>query len=142
MNKVLTVLNIIGLIAIVLFILQPFRTEPPTPHVTAGEVVIPVTEGSYCWDGLFSVECVEKEYMSADTAAPIIVSPGEVMKVKFDMEPDTVLLETRMDDGSVEKVKLKDHAIYAPAHKGIYVYHLMVYWGKGDGSYMFKVEVK
>lgn len=138
--------NILAVIGVVLFIIQPFRTTPPTANVTAGEVAIPTTEGSFCWDGLFSGQCVDKEYGSitamAEEYKPTVVSPEGKIKVTFDKKPKTVEVEQWIGEEQVSKVEMKDHFLVVPKEKGVYVYHLMANWKRGDGSYVFSVEVK
>jgi hypothetical protein len=145
-KKILAISNIIAVIAIILFIIQPFRTAPPTPNVTAGEVAIPATEGSYCWNGLFSGQCVDKEYSSVVAMAgeeePTAVSPGEKITVKFKKKPQKIDAEQWIGEEQRESVKVKNHTIVVPEKKGVYVYHLVAHWKQGDGSYVFSVEVK
>ncbi|WGG46284.1 hypothetical protein [Rossellomorea sp. DA94] len=146
MRKALAISNIIAVIAIILFIIQPFRTAPPTPNVTAGEVSIPTTEGSYCWDGLLSGGCVDKAYSSVVAMAgedhPTSVSPGEEITVTFKKKPQKIGAEKWVGEEQVESVNMKNHMIVVPDEKGVYVYHLVAHWKQGDGSYVFSVEVK
>ncbi|PFA66742.1 hypothetical protein CN378_13545 [Bacillus sp. AFS015802] len=146
MKKILAISNIIAVFAIILFIIQPFRTSPPTPNVTAGEIFIPTDEGSYCWNGLFSGHCVDKEYSSVVAMAgeekPTVVSPGEKITVKFNKKPQKIDAEQWIGEEEVTRVELKDHMLLVPEQKGVYVYHLVAHWRQGDGSYVFSVEVK
>ncbi|TMU87012.1 hypothetical protein FGG79_02405 [Bacillus sp. BHET2] len=146
MNKILTIINIIAVIAVVLFIIQPIRTAPPTPNVTVGEVAIPTSEGSYCWEGFISGQCVDKEYSSvvamADEYQPTTVSQNEKIKVTFDKKPKTLEVERWMGEEEVEIVEIKDDFLGVPKEKGVYVYHIISNWKQGDGSYVFSVEVK
>ena len=145
-RKLLAIGNVVALIAIILFMIKPFEASPPTAIATAGDVAIPVTEGSYCWNGLFSGQCVDKEYGSivamGEEYKPTVVSPGEEIRVTFDQKPKAVDAEQWLGEEQVQRVELKDHTIVAPEQKGIYVYHLVAHWKKGDGSFAFSVEVK
>ncbi len=145
MNKILTIINIIAVIAIVIFIIQPLRTAPPKPNVTVGDVAIPTTEGSYCWGGFFSGQCVDKEYTSvvamAEEYQPNVVSQNEKIKVTFDKKPKTLEVERWMGE-EVERVEIKGGFLGVPKEKGVYVYHIRANWKQGDGSYVFSVEVK
>ncbi|WP_060673642.1 hypothetical protein [Rossellomorea vietnamensis] len=146
MRKALALSNIIAVIAIILFIIQPFRTAPPTPTVTAGEESIPTTEGSYCWKGFFSGECVDKAYSSVVAMAgeekPTVVSPGEKITVKFNKKPQHLAAEQWNGEEQAEGVSVRNHTIIVPEKKGVYVYHLVAHWKQGDGSYAFSVEVR
>ncbi|MBN8192098.1 hypothetical protein JI667_08055 [Bacillus sp. NTK074B] len=146
MRKVLAISNIMAAMAILLFIIQPFRTAPPTPKVTTGGVSIPTTEGSYCWDGLFSSQCVDKAYSSEAAMAGekkrTVVSPGEKIIVKFQKKPEKINAERWIGNEQGESVKVQNHMIVVPKEKGIFVYHLVAHWKQGDGSYSFLVEVK
>ncbi|CAN7550073.1 hypothetical protein [Rossellomorea sp. LjRoot5] len=146
MKKWLAIGNILAVVGIVFFIIQPFQTAPPTPNVTAGEVSIPTTKGSYCWDGLLSGGCVDKAYSSVVAMAgedqPTPVSPGEEITVTFKKKPQQIGAEKWVGEEQVESVNIKNHTIVVPDQKGIYVYHLVAHWKQGDGSYVFSVEVK
>ncbi|MCA1060139.1 hypothetical protein LCL96_14470 [Rossellomorea aquimaris] len=146
MRKMLVIGNVLGIIVILLFIIQPFSTAPPTPKVTSGETVIPVTEGSYCWDGPFSGKCVDKKYSSivamAGEEQSASVAPGENVTVTFKKQPKKMVAEQWVGDSHVETVEVKDHSIVVPEKEGIYVYHLVAHWKQGDGSYVFSVKVK
>ncbi|MCR8849373.1 hypothetical protein NQ095_13205 [Rossellomorea sp. SC111] len=146
MRKILAMANIIAVIAIIVFMIKPFQTSPPTAIVTAGEVAIPTTQGSYCWDGLFSGHCVDKAYGSivamGEEYKPTAVSPGEKIKVTFNKKPKKVEAEQWIGEEQVKRVELKNHTIMVPDRKGIYMYHLVAHWKQGDGSYAFSVEVR
>lgn len=73
-----------------LFVFEPFRSEPLTPTITAGNTEIATTQGSYCWNGLLSTKCVDKVYTSplemAKEHKPTVVSPNEEIKIDFEKE--------------------------------------------------------
>ncbi|WP_226671945.1 hypothetical protein [Rossellomorea aquimaris] len=146
MRKLLAMVNIIAVIAIIVFMIKPFQTSPPKVKVTVGEVAIPTAEGSYCWDGLFSGGCVDKEYGSIVAMAgeykPTVVSPGQKINVTFDKKPKTVDAERWMGEEQAQRVEWKNRMITAPEQKGVYVYHIVAHWKQGDGSYAFSLEVK
>jgi hypothetical protein len=142
----LAISNIIAVIAIVFISLQPFRAEPPTPRVSAGETSVPTTQGSFCWDGILRAQCVDKVYTSvldmAKEHQPTVVSPNEKVIVKFNEQPGALEVEQWVGEEQIEKVEVKDYYIVVPKEKGVYVYHIMANWKRGDGSYVFSVEVK
>lgn len=131
-----------------IFIFEPFRSEPPTPNVTIGDVKIPTTQGSYCWEGILSVQCVDKAYTSlfdmASTHNPTVVSPNEKIKIEFKKKPidGTMKVEQWVDENNIQKVEVKNGSIVVPKEKGVYVYSVVSDWEQGDGNYAFSVEVK
>ena len=146
--KKISVLIIIGLVVIGIFIFEPFRSEPPTPKVTAGDVDIPVTQGSFCWNGLLSVQCVDKIYTSPlDMAAkhkPTGVIPTEEISITFKKDPleGTMEVEQWADENNIKDIEIKNDIITVPEEKGVYVYHVRANWKQGDGNYAFSIEVK
>lgn len=131
-----------------IFIFEPFRSEPPTPNVTIGDVDIPTTQSSYCWEGLLSAQCVDKAYTSlfdmASTHKPTVVSPNEKIKIEFKKNPiaGTMKVEQWVDEDNIQKVEVKNGSIVVPKEKGVYVYSVVSDWKQGDGNYAFSVEVK
>ncbi len=146
-RKIFTVIIIIGSIIIGLFACELFSSSPPTPTVTAGDTKIPTTQGSYCWNGLFSAQCVDKVYTSpidmAKEHKPTVVSPSEEIKIDFKKEPlaETMKVEQWIDE-KYEKLEVKNNSIVIPKEKGVYVYYVLANWKEGDGNYAFSVEVK
>jgi hypothetical protein len=146
-RKIIFTVIIIGLVFIGLFVFEPFRSEPPTPTVTSGDIEIATTQGSYCWDSLLSAQCVDKVYTSpldmAKEHKPTVVSPNEEIKISFKNEPisDTLEVEKWIDKDNIENVEMQNNSIVAPKEKGIYVYHILADWEQGDGNYAFSIEV-
>lgn len=146
-RKIFTLIITIGLIIIGLFAFEPFSSAPPTPIVKAGDTKIPTTQGSYCWNGLFSVQCVDKVYTSpidmAKEHKPTVVSLSEEIKIDFRKEPlaETMKVEQWIDE-KYEKLEVKNNLIVMPKEKGVYVYFVSAEWKEGGGSYAFSVEVK
>lgn len=138
---------IIGLVVIGLFVFEPFRLEPYTPTVTAGDDTIPTTlGGSYCWKALLVAQCVDSGYGPLDIATtykPTVVSPSEEIKIDFKKEPiaETLRAEKWIDKDNVESVEMKNNSIVAPKEKGTYVFRIFAGWKQGDGDYTFSIEV-
>ena len=145
-RKILTVIIILGFIVLGAFVIVPFRSEPPIPLVTAGNKEIPTTQGSYCWEGLFSAECVDKVYTSvldmAKEYQPTVVSPNEEIKMDFKKEPETMVVERWIGNEHKETIEVKNSAIVVPNEEGSYIYHVLGYWKQGDVDYVFMIEVK
>ncbi|MEH6945088.1 hypothetical protein V7014_25245 [Bacillus sp. JJ722] len=147
-RKLIIAIIIIGLVVIGLFVFEPFRSEPPTPTVTVGNTKIATTQGSYCWNGLLSAQCVDKIYTSpldmAKEHKPTVVSPNEEIKFDFKKEPiaETLEVEKWIDKDNIENIEVKNNSIVAPKEKGIYVFHILADWEQGDGNYAFSIEVK
>ena len=137
----------IGLIVIAILIFEPFRSEPPTPSVTIGDVDIPTTQGSFCWKGLISGQCVDKIYTSplemAAEHKPTVVSSNEEVTIKFKKAPLGKLVVTQwVGENNTKSIIVKNDKFKVPKEKGIYVYHVTANWEKGSGSYAFSIEVK
>lgn len=150
-KKVIISIIILGVVMIGLFVFAPFRSEPPIPTITAGNITIPTTQGSYCWDGLFSAQCVDMAYTSplemAKEHKPTVVSPNAEINIDFPKKPtaDTWSVEQWIDKDKIEVVKIElknNQTIIAPNEKGIYVYHVLANWKQGDGNYAFSIKVK
>ncbi|WP_430787516.1 hypothetical protein VBD025_16665 [Virgibacillus flavescens] len=149
MKKVNALLLTLGIIGLGVFLFQSLgSTEPPTPNVTVGDTEIPTTQGSYCWDGLFSAKCVDMVYTSGWDMGmehePVKVSPNEKINVEFDKEPleNSLFVEKWTDEEEVIKIEMKNNTITAPAESGVYVYLIRANWKQGDGSYAFAVKVE
>jgi len=146
-KRFLAFIIIIGLIVIGLFVLEPFHSEPPTPNVTAGDTKIATTQGSYCWNGLFSSQCVDKVYKNplemAKEHKPTVVSPNEEIKIEFKKAPiaGTMKVEQWIGEDNRE-IETNNNSIIVPTEKGVYVYYVLVDWKQGDGNYAFSVEVE
>ena len=143
----ISVLIFIGLIVIAILIFEPFRSEPPTPSVTIGDVDIPTTQGSFCWKGLISGQCVDKIYASplemAAEHKPTVVSSNEEVTIKFKKAPLGKLVVTQwVGENNTKSITVKNDKIKVPKEKGIYVYSVIANWEKGSGSYAFSIEVK
>jgi hypothetical protein len=147
MKKIIALI-IIGLMLTGILIFEPFRTEPPTPIVTAGNNKIKTTQGSYCWGGLLRGQCVDKIYSSpidmANQHKSTAVSPNEKIKIEFKKDPidGTIEVEQWINKENIEKIEVINDSFLAPKEKGIYVYYLRATWKQGDGNYAFRVEVK
>lgn len=133
---------------ICLLLFEPFRSEPPTPNVTIGNVNLPTTQGSYCWRGLLLGQCKDMAYTSlfemGNTHNPTVVSPNERINIEFKRKPiaGTLKVAQWVDDDTSQNVKMKNSSISVPKEKGVYVYHLVANWERGRGTYAFSVEVK
>ena len=144
----ISVLILIGFIVIGILIFEPFRSEPPTPSVTIGDVSIHTTQGSFCWKGLISGQCVDKIYASplemAAEHKPTVVSSNEEVTIKFRKAPleGTIVVTQWVDKNNTQSITMKNNKIKVPKEKGIYVYHVTANWEKGNGSYAFSIEVK
>jgi len=141
------VLIFIGLIVIAILIFEPFRSEPPTPSVTIGDVDIHTTQGSFCWKGLISSQCVDKIYTSplemVAEHKPTVVSSNEEVTIKFKKAPLGKLVVTQWGgENNTKSITVKNDKIKVPKEKGIYVYSVIANWEKGSGSYAFSIELK
>ena len=126
---------------------EPFRSEPPTPSVMIGNVNIHTTQGSFCWEGPISSQCVDKIYTSSlEMAAehkPTVVSSNEEVTIKFKKASLGKLVVTQwVGENNTKSIIVKNDKFKVPKEKGIYVYSVIANWEKGSGSYAFSIEVK
>lgn len=137
---------IVVLIIAAIFIFEPFRTEPPAPHITVNGKDIPATQGSYCWNGLLFAQCVDFIYSTpfemTGNHTPTKVLPKEKIEVDFKKEPDSGTIELWTSETKSETILLENGSFSAPEEKGVYVYHIFSWWKQGDGNYAFSIEVK
>lgn len=142
MKKLLLYAVVAGIILFVI-IANPFRSSPPAPTVKAGHTTIQTTEGSYCWSGLTSSECVDKAYASIEDMAkehtPTTVAPSETISLHFKDAPNVTVSET-IDDKSSD-VPLTNNQFNAPKKPGIYIYSVSADWERGRGLYVFSVRI-
>lgn len=142
------ILVILVVLVIAIIVFEPFRSEPYKPDVSANGSHIPTTLGSYCWMGILRAQCVDYIYTTpiemAQKHNPTIVSPKEKITINFKKEPisGTLKIEKWTDENNIENVELQNDLITVPEAKGVYVYHVLARWKKGDGNYAFSIEVK
>lgn len=129
-----------------LYLLTP--PEHPIPHVKTDGISVPVTEGSYCWEGPLSANCVDKVYANpiemGKQHEPTDVMPNQTIKITFDKMPtkNSLKIERWIEGGSSEKVKLNHSKLHAPSQKGTYFYLITANWEQGDGKYSFSIKVE
>ncbi|WP_052158969.1 hypothetical protein [Halobacillus sp. BBL2006] len=123
--------------------------EPPSPSVVSERgAKIPTTQGSYCWEGSTSAQCVDKVYANplemAEQHKPTKVSPNEEIKITFEKEPidGSLTVEKWVDENRNKEIELENDALVAPKEKGVHYYYVKANWEKGDGNYAFSIEVK
>lgn len=142
--RLIVILLVIGLI----FIIEPFRNQPPLPDVSVGNQTIPTQQGSYCWHGLIRGQCVDYIYTNplemTEKLKPTVVQPESPITIAFHdgPAPDDLKIEQWQDAETRQTVTLHDEQLKAPDARGIYVYHVLADWEQGDGNSAFVIEVK
>jgi hypothetical protein len=147
MGKYIKGMLVVGLIlGVVILLAGLFSTSPPKPKVSIeGELFsIPTTQGSYCWEGLLSSQCmdtVEPSKLVEDRA--VIVPPGAKILINFRKEPNPRSLGTLLWTASDSEVaQLNGNTLTVPETPGTYIYSIHATWDRGSGSYAFKVKVQ
>ncbi len=147
MKKFFKGLLIPGLVVGVIIIFAGlFSTSPPKPKVSVeGKLIsIPTTQGSYCWDGLMSAQCM-------DTVAPpelvedsaVIVPAGAKITIDFRREPQEGSLGASLwTTTDLEEAQLDGNILTVPEAPGTYIYSIHASWDRGSGSFAFKVKVQ
>ncbi len=122
--------------------------KPPKPTITIENNIVEVAQGSYCWGGLFNVQCVDKisppNIIKHQKLKPVVVSPGAELKIEFNRKPleKTMSASIWFNKNKMEYVRLYDNVLIVPKEKGVYIYSVSAHWEKGSSSYVFVIEVK
>lgn len=141
-------LILIFLVFGIYLIAEIFNSEPPSPTITFGKKGISTAQGSYCWNGLLNLKCVDMTsppmIIKHEGLKPVVVSPEAQLKVEFKNEPkkNTLRANKWISNEEKETAKLNDNVLTAPKEKGVYVYDIFARWDKGDSSYVFVIEVQ
>lgn len=142
--KKLLVYALVASVILFIIIVVPFRSSPPAPTVKAGHTTVKTTEGSYCWSGFTSSECVDKAYTSIEDMAeehtPTAVAREETISLHFKDAPTVAISETI--DGKSSDIPLTNNQFNAPKTSGTYIYSIRADWERGSGFYVFSVHVK
>lgn len=146
MRKFLLIGSVIIIIA---FFVQfePFRDEPPDPRVEIQGKSIPTVQGTFCWSGMFSSQCVDKIYVDGlhmtEKSKPVTVMPNEKIKISFDPKPDTIKILQFNNKKTSDPVTLKNNQLVTPKETGTYIYELQVRWSEnGDGQFAFLIKIE
>ncbi|MFC5602781.1 hypothetical protein [Sporosarcina koreensis] len=146
MKKVL-----ISLLAVVVLIAGVYivsNLKPPKPNITIEDNTVEVAQGSYCWGGLISGQCVDMisppELIKHHELKPVAVSPGAELKIEFNRKPleNTLVASIWFSNDEVEDAPLNDNVLVVPQEKGVYIYSVSARWEKGSSGYAFVIEVK
>jgi uncharacterized protein YceK len=117
---------------------------PPALTVTAGNQIIPVKLGSYCWKSGTRAVCADgpgpREIFRGE--APPVVTGAQTLQLKFATPPKswsalriTATQELPVPAGPGDVLPL-------PTEPGTYIYSVTGQWpGHGDGYYLFQVAV-
>lgn len=123
------------------------NAKPPMPSVEAGgNIHIPVKQGSYCWNGLLSGECVDmvEPFMMNDKKI-ITVKPEEEIKITYSKKPlqlsKSVTLWKKNHEEAHE-LKMVNGIFLAPLKKGVYGVSTDGNWKRGSSSHVFFIRVK
>ncbi|AFS70342.1 hypothetical protein [Exiguobacterium antarcticum] len=124
---------------------EPFRDEPPDPRVEIQGKSVPTVQGTFCWSGMFSGQCVDKIYVDGlhmtEKSKPVTVMPNEKIQNSFDPEPDTIKI-LRFNKETGKPVTLKNNQLVTPKKAGTYAYELQARWSEnGDGQFAFLIKV-
>lgn len=138
-----------SMIIIIAFFVQfePFRDVPPDPHVEIQGKSIPTVQGTFCWSGMFSSQCVDKIYVDGlhmtEKSKPVTVMPNEKIKISFDPKPDTIKILQFNNKKTSDPVTLKNNQLVTPKKSGTYAYELQARWSEnGDGQFAFLIKIE
>ncbi|MFJ7922221.1 hypothetical protein ACIQ6U_21040 [Lysinibacillus fusiformis] len=118
-------LTVVVLVGGIYFVLN---RKPPKPTITIGNNIVEVAQGSYCWVGLFNVQCVNKisppNSIKHEKFKPVVVSPGAELTIEFNRKPleNTLSATIWFNKNEIENVQSNDNVLIVPKEKGVYIY--------------------
>ncbi|SEP10725.1 hypothetical protein [Paenibacillus sp. OV219] len=122
----------------------------PEFHVSAGDTVVPVTQGTYCWGNRGCADYAWGKMMTRGLE-PTAVEAGKEIHISLEDVPVPLdlIAQQFLDNNTYETVTLADGVFKAPTAPGVYHYGVSAYWktedgkySKGDSSVVFVIEVK
>ncbi|MDN4073077.1 hypothetical protein [Fictibacillus terranigra] len=147
-GKWLPVLIIALLLLSSFFVYNYKNAKPPMPKVIAeGSINIPVKQGSYCWDGFLSGECVDmvEPFMMSDKKI-IHVKPKEEIRITYNRKPikesKSVTLWTKNKSEPEEALPMAGGVFLAPRDQGVYAVNTHGIWKQGSASHVFFIKVR
>ncbi|WP_246879976.1 hypothetical protein [Bacillus suaedae] len=90
-KNVMTFLVCVLLAIGIYFVISILNLNPPKPSITVEDSKVEVVQGSYCWKGLITAQCVDSisppELIKHHDLKPVVVSPKAKLKIDFHHEP-------------------------------------------------------
>jgi hypothetical protein len=147
-GKWLPVFIIALLLSSSFFVYNYMNAKPRMPKVKAeASINIPVKQGSYCWDGFLSGECVDmvEPFMMSDKKI-IQVKPEEEITITYNRKPlkesKSVTLWTKNKSESEDALLMAGGIFLAPRDQGVYAVNTHGIWKHGSASHVFFIEVR
>ena len=147
-GKWLPIFIVTLLVVLSFFVYNYMNAKPPMPNVKAeGNINIPVKQGSYCWDGFMSGECVDmvEPFMMSDKKIAY-VKPEEEIMITFNKKPlkesKIVTLWTKNKSEPEDALLMADGIFLAPREQGVYAVSTHGIWKQGSASHVFFIEVR
>lgn len=143
------ILAILVLVAVVFGVTIIVNSNnPPRPTITIENNELKVVQGSYCWEGIMSAECMDKispaELIGSNNIKPVVVSPGAELTIDYEQKPkeNTLYVSIWLNNEQTKEVQLHNNKLFVPTEKGIYIYGVSASWEKGSSSNVFVIEVR
>lgn len=122
--------------------------EPLRPVVTVQKQQIEIISGESCWFGTKTVGiCGDPPhpdifYKTVKEAA-VIADAGEVIRIKFPMQPDDFTLTVDNPDGKTESIGQANQYSYTiPEEPGYYTYTLSAVWDvRNTAAFYFGIQI-
>lgn len=119
-----------------------YDSKIPDATITYDGIKVEALKCPFGWDYFGS--SFRADYPTPDILAKNInatlVKPQSLIDFRFSRRPQKV--EVRLWNGQPESYSYDHGKIIMPKEKGIYVFEILGYWGKGQVMYVFKVEVQ
>ena len=137
MKKIIVI--IVGALTLFFCIALYAKTIPPTLTIEAHSGHIAATQGSYCWESIFSASCVDTVEPSRMQITSLSVQAGESITLQFSEKP---LADTLTISQIAGEDVAPNTSFITPSTPGNYMYIVSAQWSRGGASYVFSLQVR
>lgn len=117
--------------------------RPPQPELSVGSERVPFALGSYCWregaTGICADSIAPPDLLKFRQIPVMAVGPGAQMTVHFPALPKEMSAAVHGGGGPLA---VDGSKVTLPTAAGTHIIILFARWDRGDGSYVFHVDVK
>ncbi|WP_312752929.1 lipoprotein [Rummeliibacillus suwonensis] len=78
----------------------------------------------------------------ADDFKTLEVKKGKTVKLEIEKDPSSIMVTKFKEDGTSDRVDIKNNKIIMPSEGGYYIYELQTTWDQGKETFVFDVNVK
>jgi hypothetical protein len=119
-------------------------SNPPTPSIEAGKLVVPAVLSTHCWGNRCADYPTPPQHLKAAGYRPAVVPGGATLDITFTTPPkDGIMIINQWVGDKAETLSNStNNLIVVPAEPGVYTYAVAADWKGGSASYAFQVEVR